>query len=372
MHSCNEVKFRNPKYVQIDFLKFVFSIVILLHHSYKLPSFNGVHYILQSGALSVDFFFIVSGYFMMKKVSSFPFINSNMILRESIRYISHTYARIFPFVLLSYFLGTMILLIYKNSIDLFLRILSSSIFELSGTFMFGLKGYYINSLTWFISAMIIAKFIIYPVALKYRELLTMYIAPILVFICLGFYSQNYGCLGGTFDFFGGVYVGVYRAIMGILTGCIIFKAVEVLNINIKDHCPVEPKIMRTLLTYLQCLVIFIILFYMQVMKQGRGDFIIYFVFCMLIIISLLIETNYSYGVMNRLRTINDKWHFGKLSLSIYLTQNIFFILFKLGIRMNMLSEVCLYIIGTFILSIISIKFINNIEVEKFMLRRYKL
>ena len=90
MRSFRKLEIENEKYVLVDIFKFIFSIVILLHHSYKLPSFNGEHYILQSGALAVDFFFIISGYFMMKRVDKNIVNDNNLLLIENIKYIFHT------------------------------------------------------------------------------------------------------------------------------------------------------------------------------------------------------------------------------------------------------------------------------------------
>ena len=362
MRSFRKLEIENEKYVLVDIFKFIFSIVILLHHSYKLPSFNGEHYILQSGALAVDFFFIISGYFMMKRVDKNIVNDNNLLLIENIKYIFHTYVMLFPFILFSYILGVIASLLYiKYNMNILLGILASCIFELSGIFMFGLKGYYINSLTWFISAMLIAKFLIYPIALKCRNLLAMYISPILVFICLGFFSYNFGCIGKTFSWGGIAYIGVYRAIMGILAGCVIFELVKVLKIKFVKYYFISSKIKRNMLVFLEFFLLLIILWYMQTLKQGLGDFVVYFIFCVFIAVNLLIETVYDNEFINRLKFINKKYHLGDLSLAIYLNQNIMFIIFKTNFHMNMWRELCIYIIGTFLLSIIEVKIIDNIS-----------
>lgn len=52
MNNTDRIKGRNG---EIDCWKFVFSIVILLHHSYQLSTAGGKHIIFGSGALAVDF-----------------------------------------------------------------------------------------------------------------------------------------------------------------------------------------------------------------------------------------------------------------------------------------------------------------------------
>lgn len=49
----------------VDFLKFVFAIIILFHHSVEL--FRGSNTYFISGYIAVEFYFMVSGYLLAKK-----------------------------------------------------------------------------------------------------------------------------------------------------------------------------------------------------------------------------------------------------------------------------------------------------------------
>ena len=55
----------------VDFLKFLFALVIVIFHGRKLAS-SGEFALFQSGYLGVEFFFLVSGFLMMKSVSGIP------------------------------------------------------------------------------------------------------------------------------------------------------------------------------------------------------------------------------------------------------------------------------------------------------------
>ena len=59
---------QNRKNGKIDFLKFIFAIVIVLHHgSQKVLGLKAGYFI--GGSLAVEFFFIVSGYLLMASIS---------------------------------------------------------------------------------------------------------------------------------------------------------------------------------------------------------------------------------------------------------------------------------------------------------------
>lgn len=53
---------------EIDFWKFVFSIVIVFLHSFNL--FDGKNLYMVGGSIGVDFFFIVTGFLMMKSLKN--------------------------------------------------------------------------------------------------------------------------------------------------------------------------------------------------------------------------------------------------------------------------------------------------------------
>ena len=57
------------KNYEIDFVKFLFAIGIFVYHSMYLDAVNGNPKIFAKGYLGVEFFFMVSGYFMAASIS---------------------------------------------------------------------------------------------------------------------------------------------------------------------------------------------------------------------------------------------------------------------------------------------------------------
>ena len=86
----------------------------------------------------------------------------------------------------------------------------------------------INGTWWYISAMLFAEWLLYPV-IRYKEKLYLYyLAPLSLFLISGYMSYNFGVIAtGTFSGF--VKTDNLRAILGIITGSLVFYFVEKLK-----------------------------------------------------------------------------------------------------------------------------------------------
>ena len=72
-------KIKKVRNGQLDFFKFVFAIVILLFHGRILGDAASVDKLLfENGAIAVEFFFIVSGFFFVPSVERFFSKNSEL------------------------------------------------------------------------------------------------------------------------------------------------------------------------------------------------------------------------------------------------------------------------------------------------------
>lgn len=94
----------------------------------------------------------------------------------------------------------------------------------------------INGTWWYISAMLFAEWLLYPV-IRYKEKLYLYyLAPLSLFLISGYMSYNFGVIAtGTFSGF--VKTDNLRAILGIITGSLVFYFVEKLKkLKIKKLC----------------------------------------------------------------------------------------------------------------------------------------
>lgn len=344
----------------IDFYKLFFSIVILIHHTYQLPSFNNEHVYLKSGALAVDFFFIVSGIFMMKHLSNKNYPDFNNIVLDNLKYTFINFKRIIPYVFLAYCFSLFLKICIDNTFNIY-KIIASSIFELSFTFMFGIKGLYINSLTWFISALIISKFVIYPLVARMKYSYQFYIAPIISFLILGYLSQNYGAIGGTYSWGGFVYIGVLRAVMDLHMGIIVWSFVNYINSKNKHYN-------KCFIYFLKYMCLLMIMVYYQCCRQGQGDFFIYFLTILFIILLfLLTDSNHCSKFNKYFKEFLSKM--GMLSLAIYVNQNVFLTFLKINkYHLNKELELIIYLCGTITLSFLTVYILSRYNV---VIRRTK-
>ena len=84
----------------VDFLKFVFAIIILFHHSVEL--FRGSNTYFISGYIAVEFYFMVSGYLLAKKSEHSLTDNcSKSIYDENIKAFIRKVKSFFPYILVA-------------------------------------------------------------------------------------------------------------------------------------------------------------------------------------------------------------------------------------------------------------------------------
>ena len=235
-------------------MKFIFSIIIVIYHAWVFAySYDVAPF--KAGYLAVDFYFIVSGYLMMKSIQK-EIVPNKMIGIETIKFIYNKIKKIFPYILFAFVLGT--ILIYRNT-TLTLPLLTSNnyISEILQIGVLGL-GYPINSATWYISAMLISIMFLYPLAIRYKENYLTLIAPMLLVIFLLIcYSFNIEVNNPIYKMHLGLN-GLYKGFIFIILGNITYKITEnfkKINFNKKG------KITLTLIEFIIVLILIYTMYY---------------------------------------------------------------------------------------------------------------
>ncbi|MCR5484731.1 MAG: acyltransferase family protein [Clostridiales bacterium] len=211
---------------EVDFWKFIFAVFIALFHSRKmLPGY--IYF--SRGYILVDFFFMVSGYFLAVKVRSGL---EKDIKTPTSEFLSHKikslYKVCFAAFLIAFF-GREIVegMTAKEMTNDFVL----SFFENSFTRPFGLTvGKYYNGPTWYISAMLVAMAMIYPLAVKFKRPFMRAACPIISGFCYGYIFKTVGYLNvaetTTLSF---VQYSLIRAFAGLCLGCFINECCAVLK-----------------------------------------------------------------------------------------------------------------------------------------------
>lgn len=256
---------------EIDILKFLFSIVIVFCHWH----FHNFY----AGFLAVEFFFIVSGFFYARKMDQNN--TGGGILLDCVKFSPFlasgiTVALIYHFLLNGWTLKT-------------LRTTSLlAIGELLNFQMFGLPMFSSTGVTWYLSAMLIAKLLIFPI-LKTKNHLC--ILTLLCMFIYGYLNKNRGMLAGPGDWLGITYVGTLRGIAGISLGILCHKLTE----KLKTYN--YTLIGRFFFTILECFLYLVSVCYMWKSRATQWDF--YIVLILFIGIAITMSEISFFSFINR-------------------------------------------------------------------------
>ena len=217
------------KYIFIDIAKFAFTIMIAIFHlwsMYKIPALGGF--------IAVEFFFIVSGFFLAQKID----IDNNITpINYTVSRIKKFYPHyLFSFLAIFFFRN---LIIYKDySIGSLVEKLANQtteIFMLYGTILSDKKTFIYNSMTWYISVMLIVGYILWGLVQKHKNSV-VFIAPIISFWIYAYMYYELGTVNNWRDHVFEIFnYGFLRATAGMLLGLSTYQLSVFLKNKIKSR-----------------------------------------------------------------------------------------------------------------------------------------
>lgn len=256
----------------IDLWRLIFTVLVCSLHSGALLTEGWERVFFPGGYIAVEFFFIVSGYYLAFSVSkNKDNVSITTIGTETVNYTITRAKRLFPEFFCG-FLLTIVLtqIIYKEPlVELFRKLLSTGIYELLMLHVINPYEEMILSVAWYVSALLLATFIIYPFLRMIPNIYKNIVAPLLMICFIVFTGSRNNILLGNFTVYGCVFGGTIRAIVEISWGTFLFERVYALknkNSNIMDK-------RRWLYTFIEiCMFLFVIsgsFFY----EKTKWDFI---------------------------------------------------------------------------------------------------
>lgn len=210
----------------ISVWKFVFAIGILLHHLIYLDPEGKTLDHFRCSSIGVDFFFIVSGYLLAKKVASETRKNDTRSLAVSTRdFLLRKMKGIFPYLLFSYLIMLVIMLVCT---DITAWNVLMSTFDINFLIVIINPSNNILGGVWFLSAMILAMLLIYPLQKKYGKTFSWIIAPLIYVFLGGYLFINYAdvSLREWKSNIGYMHLGFAKAILEISLGCTVYEITE--------------------------------------------------------------------------------------------------------------------------------------------------
>lgn len=219
---------RQSSYVPaVDFWKFIFSIVIMCYHANKMSGLEEVFF-FKKGFILVEFFFMVSGFFMAKSLYGLREKPIKSLGEETWHFTLKKAGRIFiPYALAFGIHFVIRMIIEEVEIKDALIEASMSIRELTMTYSTGLiTGRFHNGPTWYISAMILGMFILYPILRKYYDTFSKVIAPFFSLFIYAYLQREYKSINLSSHFGEVICLGFLRGVCALSIGIFIFQLVK--------------------------------------------------------------------------------------------------------------------------------------------------
>lgn len=204
----------------LDFLKFIFIVLIVLFHSRMMTSYQE-NWIVINGRIGVEFFFIVSGLLMC---ASSDRSNDTNIGVDTWRFMYRKICRLMPNVIVAYFI-MFIVYHYNAGITDVSKVFVNAVKSLPDIFLIknsGIRFPSYNGPTWYLSAMLLNMIVLYPLLRKLKDTFYVFALAAMLFI-LGNFFQQFGTLSDLESWNGWILKGTIRGTAGLLAGCLCYK-----------------------------------------------------------------------------------------------------------------------------------------------------
>lgn len=335
---------RKEKYTAIELIRFLAAIAVAMYHFgsfyLKVEKFFPLSYIF------VEFFFIISGFFMMKHIceKEHPM--------EPIPYVLKKIKGFYPVYVITFFVQLIIFSVSNslNSIGEVLGQLFHFKWELlllhTAGFIqdptFGVD--YLQGQTWYLSAMVIALLLAYPLAKYYHKIFIHIICPLSCIIIYSYIAQTQGTMNVGNEYFGFILAAIPRGFAGTCAGCITYNVCTCLN---------DKEINKKMANILELGVYAaVVALFVLGRKFENEDGIFYvIIFSVIVTMAVLNQTTIS-------RFLNEKLTkpltiLGKYSLYLYLCHwNVLMIMRYLIPDMKAVPAFGIYIVGNLIYSLL--------------------
>jgi len=210
-------KSNNKRNYYVDFLKLIFSIIIVYYHSWM---FNGNYSYFERGFYAVDFYFIITGFLFIKSLEKiYNKKTKEPIGLLNIKFIFKKIKDILPSIIFVFIIGYF-LVFRRSSFDYNVIFSNNIITEFLSLGFLG-NGMAINSACWYVSVMVVVLFILFPIVYKYKKNFNYLISPLIIFFSIGIcnYFNIYinSPLERGYIFINGFYKGLIFINLGVIS-----------------------------------------------------------------------------------------------------------------------------------------------------------
>lgn len=271
-----EKKSRNGK---IEFLRFLFSVIILVHHSRYL--FGDKECLFLGGSFAVEFFFLVSGYLMMATIEKIRARSEASVGlgKETMGFLWKKAKSVYPDLLIAWVIALLVISFTKELSGKDTAILAiDSFFEVTLMKMSGLPAVSVNGVTWYISSMLICMAVLYPLIRKFPDMMKHVGLPLIVLLSLGYLAGELGSPRDPNKWIGFTKKGNIRALGELALGALSYQVV-------KAFAKVElTRLGKMLITLVEWCAYVALILYMYYEKATTRDY--FFIFVMAVAVTL--------------------------------------------------------------------------------------
>lgn len=205
----------------IEFLRFVFCFIIVIHHSQNMLP-QGSPTFFTSGALSVEFFYIIMGYFAIKHVEEYKGAIKGMT--DATKYTVKKLLRLLPYTTIAIVAAYLWEFFIRSYLPLVDRLMSFQnmpsellMLPMTGQIEISLNAYRCTQL-WFLSCMLIALPIVMYLSVKCNDVFKGYLVWFVPFMLLAYMGFKWTSIFAWGAHGAVLYGGTVRAIADLLLG----------------------------------------------------------------------------------------------------------------------------------------------------------
>lgn len=296
-------KKRNGK---IDFLKFLFAIIVLIHHTRYVV--GDKKSLFLGGSLAVEFYFLVSGYLMMASIQKIT--ERKMSLgAETGAFLWKKYKSFCPEIIIAYIIAFVVT--YLGGKTGFFKLLATSFSDVLLIGMTGLRIKPVNGAIWYLSSMLLSMAILYPLLRKFGDTALHVIIPVGSLLLLGWFCGSGDSPRNPTSWIGWTYRGNLRALAELGIGVCLYPIVEKMK---KIDFTIFGRILLTIAEY-ACYAAVILYMYHE--KASRMDYFFILIFALGLIISFSQK-----GIDTALFDGRFSW-LGRYSFPVYLSHHFY-------------------------------------------------
>lgn len=210
---------------EVDLLRVVFAIAVLLHHSHGLNPPDITNYPFVGGYIAVEFFFLLTGYFAAKEIMETS-VPAPLMGAQAMKLTLSKFSRIFPFVIPAVFIHYITVSLLNNSGGFeTVKSLTYGIFEAALLPASGIYESFMVLPLWYLSALLMLLPLFYYLLMKAPSFFPYVAAPLSALMIYGYFSVSVGHID-VWHAWHGIYDSLPRCWAGLCMGTVAFISVR--------------------------------------------------------------------------------------------------------------------------------------------------